>query len=163
MLDYFDLGTTVDNDRFMTTISKSTNTALISKQEFHAEIYNFVFTQFFTLHSFIYSWAYLVRSQCSKCYSTKIAKKNFNGTDRGEMLIFQQFILFWLFYELVKDLYVFGLQSQIRSDISDWSQELHTAFNNFNNKQHKHNKMALKVLDTLFDKTKHNSYFNKII
>jgi hypothetical protein len=51
----------------------------------------------------------------------------------------------------------------MRSDISDWSQELHTTFGCFNNKQHKHKEMALKVLNTLFDKTKHNSYFEKII
>ncbi len=68
VLDCFDLGTTVDNDTFMTTISKSTNSALISRQEFHAIINNFAFTQFFTLHSIIYSWAFLVRSQCSKYY-----------------------------------------------------------------------------------------------
>jgi hypothetical protein len=67
-LDYFDLGTTVDDDTFITTIGKSTNSALISKQEFHAIINNFAFTQFFTLHSFIYSWAFLVRSRCSKYY-----------------------------------------------------------------------------------------------
>jgi hypothetical protein len=76
------------------------------------------------------------------------------------MLIFQKFICSWLCYELVKVLYVFGLQ---RSDISDWSQDLHTAFNYFNNKQHEEHKvMALKVLDTFFDKTKHNSYFDKV-
>jgi hypothetical protein len=78
------------------------------------------------------------------------------------MLIFQQFIYSWLCYELVKVLYVFGLQPQIRSDISDWSQALHTAFNYFNSKQQEHKEMALKVLDTLFDKTEHNSYFDKI-
>jgi hypothetical protein len=67
-----------------------------------------------------------------------------------------------LCYELVKVLYVFGLQPQMRSDISDWSQELHTAYNYFNNKQHEEHKvMALKVLDTLFDKTENNSYFDK--
>jgi hypothetical protein len=74
------------------------------------------------------------------------------------MLIFQQFIHSWLCFELVKLLYVFGLQPQIWSDISDWSQELHTTFNYFNNKQHEEHKvLALKVLDTLFDKTEHNS------
>ncbi len=78
------------------------------------------------------------------------------------MLIFQQFIHSWLCYELVKVLYVFDLQPQIRSDISDWSQALHTAFDYFNNKQQEHKEMALKVLNTLFDKAKHNSYFNKI-
>jgi hypothetical protein len=79
------------------------------------------------------------------------------------MLIFQQFIYSWLFCKLVKVLYVFGLQPQIRSNISDWSQELHTAFNYFNNKQPNHKEMAKKVLNTLVDKTKHNSYFDKII
>jgi hypothetical protein len=67
-LDCFDLGTTVDGDTFMTTISKSTDSVLISKQELHAIINNFTFTQFFTLHSFIYSWDFLVRSGCSKYY-----------------------------------------------------------------------------------------------
>jgi hypothetical protein len=61
-LDCFDLGTTVENDTFMSTMSKSTNSVLISKQEFHAKLNNYAFTQFFTLHSFIYSWAFLVCS-----------------------------------------------------------------------------------------------------
>ncbi len=79
------------------------------------------------------------------------------------MLIFQQYIHSWICYELVKVLYVFGLLPQIRSDISGWSQKLHTAFNYLNNKQHKHKEMPLRVLDILFDKTKHNSYFDKIM
>ncbi len=58
---------------------------------------------------------------------------------------------------------MFGLQPQIRSDISGWSQELHTIFNYLNNKQHEHKEMARKVLNILFNKTKHNSYFDKII
>jgi hypothetical protein len=79
------------------------------------------------------------------------------------MLIFQQFIHSWLRYELVKVLNVFGLQPQIRYDISNWSQELHTVFDYSNNKQHEQHKvLALKVLDTLFDKTEHISYFDKI-
>jgi hypothetical protein len=79
------------------------------------------------------------------------------------MLIFQQFIHSWLCCELVKVLYVFGLQPQIRSDISVWSQGLHTAFDYLNNKQHEHKETALKVLNILFDKTKHDSYFDKIM
>jgi hypothetical protein len=93
----------------------------------------------------------------------KLQNKNFSGADCGEMLIFQQFTHSWHFFELFKVLYVFGLQPQIRSVISNWLQELHTAFDYFNNKQHKHKEMALKVLHTLFDKTKHNIYFDKII
>ncbi len=49
------------------------------------------------------------------------------------------------------------------SDISGWSQELHVAFDYLNYKQHKHKETALKVLGILFDITKHNSYFDKII
>ncbi len=74
-LDCFDLGTTIDGDTFMTTISKSTNTMLISKQEFHSIINNFAFTQFFTLHSFIYSWAFLVRSQKQIISQLKLPKQ----------------------------------------------------------------------------------------
>ncbi len=68
VLYHFDIGTTVVNYTFMSTMSKSTNSALVSKQEFHAIINNFAFTQFFTLCSFIYSWALLVHTQCSKFY-----------------------------------------------------------------------------------------------
>jgi hypothetical protein len=93
----------------------------------------------------------------------KLQKNIFSGTDCREMLIFQQLIDSWLCYVLVKVLHVFGLQPQIRSDISGWSQELHAAFNYLNNKQHKHKETALKVLNIFFDKTKHNSYFGKII
>jgi hypothetical protein len=68
------------------------------------------------------------------------------------MLTFHQFIHSWLCYELVKVLYVYGLQPQIRSDISDWSQELQTMLDYFNDKQQEYKEMGLKVLDTLFDK-----------
>ncbi len=66
-IDCFDLGTTVDDD-FKSTMSRATNFALISKQKFHAILNKFAFTQFFTLHSFIYSWSLLVCSRCSKYY-----------------------------------------------------------------------------------------------
>jgi hypothetical protein len=66
VLDCFSLCTTVDDDTFMSTMSKSTNSGLISKQELNAIINNFAFTQFSTLHSFTYSWALLVHSQCGK-------------------------------------------------------------------------------------------------
>ncbi len=40
---------------------------------------------------------------------------------------------------------------------------MYTVFDYFNNKQHEEHKvLTLKVLDTLFDKTEHNSYLNKI-
>jgi hypothetical protein len=77
--------------------------------------------------------------------------------------IFRDKLLLLGEHVLAKVLYVFGLQPQIWSDKSDWSLELYTTFNYFNNKQHKHKEIAMKVLNTLFDKAKHNSYFNKIV
>ena len=40
----------------------------------------------------------------------KIAKKPSTGIDRGDSLVFQEFIQSWVGYELVKVLNVFGLQ-----------------------------------------------------
>jgi hypothetical protein len=88
VLDCFDPGTTVDDDTCMTTISKSTNSALISKQEFHTIINNFAFTNSSPstpLSTAGISW-YV--HNAANIILTKIAKKNFSGTDCGEMLIF---------------------------------------------------------------------------
>jgi hypothetical protein len=41
--------------------------------------------------------------------ATKIAKKPFDGIDRGDSLVFQDFIQSWVGYKLVKVLNVFGL------------------------------------------------------
>ena len=56
--------------------------------------------------------------------ATKIAKKPFDGIDRGDSLVFQDFIQSWVGYELVKVLNVFGLQPKIRSDLATWSPDL---------------------------------------
>jgi hypothetical protein len=41
--------------------------------------------------------------------ATKISKKPTTGIDRGDRLVFQEFIQSWVGYELVKVLNVFGL------------------------------------------------------
>jgi hypothetical protein len=69
----------------------------------------------------------------------------------------------WVGYELVKVLHVFGLQPQVRKDINEWSEDLFETFaylSNKNNEEYKEN--ALRVLDILFNKTDHNSYFAKL-
>ena len=53
--------------------------------------------------------------------ATKIAKKPFDGIDRGDSLVFQDFIQSWVGYKLVKVLNVFGLQPKIRSGLETWS------------------------------------------
>ena len=55
---------------------------------------------------------------------TKIAKKPFDGFDRGDSLVFQDFIHSLVGYELVKVLNLFGLQPKIRSDLATWSPDL---------------------------------------
>jgi hypothetical protein len=97
--------------------------------------------------------------------SNKIAKKPFcGGTDRGEFLIFQQFIHSWVCYELVKVLHMFSLQPKIRSDIAKWSPELHKTFNYFADKKiSEYKEDAMDVLDILLNKTDHNSYFGKCV
>jgi len=67
--------------------------------------------------------------------STKIAKKKLlalpgkkNVTDRSEMLLFQSFMYYWVCYECLKVLSIFGLRPVIRDDISDWSKYLNGLF-----------------------------------
>ncbi len=84
-LDCFDLCTTVDNDTFMTAISRSTNSALISKQEFHTIKNNFAFTQFFPLTPLSTAGLSWYNHNATNIISTKI-EKNFSGTDCGKCL-----------------------------------------------------------------------------
>ncbi len=64
---------------------------------------------------------------------------------------------------MVKVLHVFGLQPTLRNDINEWAKDLFKTFaylGNKSNEEYKEN--AFKVLDILFDKTDHNSYFTKL-
>jgi hypothetical protein len=95
--------------------------------------------------------------------ATKIAKKHYEGFDRGDSLGFQEFIQSWVGYELVKVLRVFGLQPQIRSDLANLSPELFATFTYLSDRiNNKHREKATKTLDLLFDRTDHNSYFGKL-
>jgi len=96
--------------------------------------------------------------------STKIATKKFEeGTDRGEMLIFQSFMHSWVCYECLKVLSVFGLQPTIRADISSWSPQLRDLFTFYSDKTKNVDCQigAAKAVDLLFDSTDHSSYFGK--
>jgi hypothetical protein len=151
----------------MNTLGTIRNFALISKLEFHPIINH----RFLNNHSFLlplhlylqldYPGTYTTQLQFSQL---KLLKKTYTGgTDQGESLIFQQFIHSWVCYELVKVLHVFGLQPKIQSDIAEWLPELHKTFSYLTDKKLPQNKEdAMKVLDILFTKTEHNSYFTKI-
>jgi len=96
--------------------------------------------------------------------STKIATKKFEeGTDRGEMLIFQSFMHSWVCYECLKVLSVFGLQPTIRADIGSWSPQLCDLFTFYSDKTKNVDCQigAAKAVDLLFDSTDHSSYFGK--
>ena len=60
---------------------------------------------------------------------------------------------------------VFGLQPKIRPDLEAWSPDLFTTFSYLCNRSTSitnDKKKAFKMLDLLFDKTEHNSYFGKM-
>ena len=81
------------------------------------------------------------------------------------MLVFQDFIQSWVGFELVKLLNVFGLQPKIRDNLEAWSPDLFATFTYLCNREASNDqlkKTAFKMLDLLFDKTKHNSYFGKL-
>ena len=96
----------------------------------------------------------------------KIAKKPSTiKTDRGDNLGFQEFIQSWVCYELVKVLNVFGLQPKIRPDLEAWSPDLFSTFFYLCNRSTSNTKdkmKAFEILDLLFDKTEHISYFGKM-
>jgi hypothetical protein len=101
----------------------------------------------------------------AKILSTKIVKKKFDGsTDRGENLVFQNYMHSWVCYDLVKIMYMFGLQPTINANLSDWYQDLSVLFKYFSNKkQHIEEKnKATDLLDILLNRTEHTSYFSKL-
>jgi hypothetical protein len=103
-------------------------------------------------------WTLLVCFDAAHIIATKIAKKHYEGFDRGDSLGFQEFIQSWVGYELVKVLRVFGLQPQIRSDLANWSPKLFATFTYLSDRtNNKHREKATKKLDLLFDRTDHNS------
>ena len=65
----------------------------------------------------------------------------------------------------MKVLNVFGLQPKIRPDLEAWSPDLFTTFSYLCNRSTTNTedkKKAFRMLDLLFDKTEHNSYFGKM-
>jgi hypothetical protein len=88
-----------------------------------------------------------------------------DGVDRGDSLGFQEFIQSRVGYELVKVLNVFGLQPKIRYDLEAWSPDLFATFSylcNSSTSNDQQKMKAFKMLDVIFDKTEHNSYFGML-
>ena len=114
-------------------------------------------------NNFFCRWTFLVCLWCCTSHCNKIAKKPVDGIDRGDSLVFQDFIQSWVGYELMKVLNVFGLQPKIRSDLATWSPDLFATFTYLSNRSNdRHKDKATKTLDLLFDQTEHNSCFGKL-
>jgi hypothetical protein len=92
----------------------------------------------------------------SAMIAKRIAKKPFSGLDRGQSLVFQEFMQMWVGYKLVKVLRIFGLQpTGIREGLQSWSPDLAILFMFFKDK-------TQRILDLLFDKTDHDGNFSAI-
>jgi hypothetical protein len=69
----------------------------------------------------------------------------------------------WVGFELVQVFIAFGLSPQLRDDLNDFSPDLFNLFSYFGEKQRDSSKKdeAERLLEILFNKTEHNSYFGK--
>ncbi len=75
------------------------------------------------LSFYIYDAGYVI--------ANSIARRPFSlgKADRGQSLLFHEFIQSWVGYELVKVLVTFGLQpTHLNSSLKEWSQDLHDIF-----------------------------------
>ncbi len=76
--------------------------------------------------------------------------------------MFEHLMHSWVGYELVKVLFKYGLSPKIRSDLNDWSEKLYELFSYFGTKKRDSTKRPTELLDVLFEKTEHCSYFEKL-
>ena len=95
--------------------------------------------------------------------NSTIAKKSVDVEDRGgNHELFEHLMNSWVGYELVKVLFKFGLNPKLRCDLKDWSPDLYKLFSYFSEKQRDSSNCPTDLLNVLFDKTEHCSYFGKL-
>ena len=82
----------------------------------------------------------------------------------GNHDLFAHILHSWVGYELVKVLLAFGLSPKLRDDLNDWSLDLFNVFSYLGDKQRDSSKKdeAERLLQILFNKTEHISYFGKL-
>ncbi len=80
----------------------------------------------------------------------------------GNHELFEHLMHSWVGYELVKVLLKYGLSLKIRSDLNKWLPQLYELFSYFDEKQRDSSKRPTQLLDVLFEKTEHCSYFEKL-
>ena len=76
--------------------------------------------------------------------------------------MFEHFMHSWVGYEIVQILFKYGLTPKIRTDLQDWSPQLHELFSYFEDKQSSTSIKPTEMLEVLFEGTEHCSYFEKL-
>ncbi len=97
--------------------------------------------------------------------ANSIARRSFvtGKPDRGQSLLFHEFIQSWVGYELVKVLVTFGLQPiTLNSSLKKWSKDLHDIFTYMQSKNLDLKDRAEELLDGLFTKTLHSGYWSRV-
>ena len=92
-------------------------------------------------------------------------KQPYQWSDRGQSLLFHEFMHLWVGYELVKVLRVFGLKPTcIREDVQSWSTDLYDFFMYFSDKKGNQDmeENAPRILDVIFTKTEYDGHFTSI-
>jgi hypothetical protein len=80
--------------------------------------------------------------------------------DKGQSLLFHEFIQSWVGYELVKVLGTFGLQPmRSNSSLKQWSPELHDIFMYMQTRKPELRGRATEILDVLFNNTVHSGHY----
>ncbi len=83
--------------------------------------------------------------------------------DRGQSLLFHEFIQSWAGYELVKVLVMFGLQPiTLNSSLKNWSKDLHDIFTYMRTKNPDLKGRAEEILEVLFSKTLHSGHWSRV-
>jgi hypothetical protein len=97
--------------------------------------------------------------------ANSIARQPFGlgKTDRGQNLLFHEFIQSWVGYELVKVLVTFGLQPTcLNSSLKEWSQDLPDIFMYMQTKKPELKGRATEILDVLFNNTVHSGHWSHV-
>ncbi len=98
--------------------------------------------------------------------ATSIARRPFGkGTpDRGQSLLFHEFMQSWLGYELVKVLIAFRLQpTTLNASLEHWLPDLYNLFTyHVKTKKADMAKNASRVVNVLFNKTLHSGHWSKV-
>jgi hypothetical protein len=76
--------------------------------------------------------------------ATSIARRPFTGADRGQSLLFHEFMQSWVGYKLMKVLVTFEIQPVALSDsLKEWSPDLYDFFSCMQTKKSEMKKNAL--------------------